>query len=158
MILQHSLPYDFENLALTCKHLYDVSTPLLPRHNSLRRRYRRFRCGNPSSTLSTSGHQGLPPDFEAVRTVPALLLNIAADPVIAQYVVHVDLRDRERVDGNEQDEAQEGGVAELRELIRRSDHLAMVGADPDVWFRRIVADLDWTSDDIEEVDYPVRGP
>lgn len=164
IILQHTLPYDFESLALTCKHLYAVSAPLLPKHNSLRRRYRHFRFGDVHHATRADGQTEVPRDAESIRTVPELLQNIAADPVIAHYIIHADLGDREFTeiiaewDVHMRPLGQEVEVARLRELIRGSEHLAMVGADPDVWFDRIMADRNWASDIEELVDYPVRYP
>lgn len=85
-------PYDFEACALTCKFLYASAEPLLQRHNALRKQYRRFRLPE----RNTAG--GVDTSLEPY-TLPQLLCDIAADPVIAEYIVHVDLEHREALNG-----------------------------------------------------------
>ncbi|KAK8078986.1 Cys/Met metabolism- pyridoxal phosphate-dependent enzyme [Apiospora phragmitis] len=133
-ILEVALPYDFESLVLTSKHMYAISRPLLARHKELRRKYRRFRFGEPSA------------DLQVTTTMLELLLNIAVDPVIARYIVHLDLGDRECIDIRSDDDEfvsclqRPGEKASLLELIKKSSHLSVFGLAPDVWFDCITAD------------------
>ncbi|KAM3540502.1 hypothetical protein ARSEF1564_006586 [Beauveria bassiana] len=72
------MPDDFESLSLTCKQAYDWAKPLIPRHNEYRRRYRNFSF-----------------DFSGLTTISDLLAVIADDPIIATYMVHVELDGRD---------------------------------------------------------------
>lgn len=81
-------PYDIENLALSCKELYSIAPTALPeRHNALRKKYRTVNFGNRGSDASKGSR--IP------ATVPELLCDIAACPIIAQYIVHLQLDGRE---------------------------------------------------------------
>ncbi|KAK8044232.1 F-box protein [Apiospora rasikravindrae] len=156
-ILKCALPYDFESLALTSKRMYALSRPLLARHNELRSRYRSFRLGQSST------------DLQVLATidplcVPELLLDIAADPIIARYIVHADLGDRVYVN----DAIDDGGRIDdykikerlqhpderdrLRALVNESRHLAMLDLSPNAWFANIVNDEYGLAG---EPDYPV---
>ncbi|CEJ80679.1 hypothetical protein VHEMI00850 [[Torrubiella] hemipterigena] len=80
-------PYDFEACAKTCKFLYTTAKPLLPRHNALRKQYRSFRLPERNGL---TGNTSLEP-----YTLPQLLCDIAVDPIIAEYILHLDLENRE---------------------------------------------------------------
>ncbi|VUC37536.1 unnamed protein product [Clonostachys rosea] len=152
MIIRRALPYDLESLALTCKQLHAVALPLLPRHNALRRKYRRFHF------TDSYDHPG---DQDITETVTELLLDIAADPSIAHYIIHGDFGDRVCTDKVRQGSTNDRGVVlqrlekeqdNLRALVQNSDHLAILGLDTDVWFDNVVADRDELD---ELVDYPL---
>lgn len=152
-------PYDFESLALTCKGLHAACSPLFSRHNSLRRHYRRFRFVN-------ADDRKLDPSKltkDDVWTIPELLSNIAANPIIAEYIVDGDFEDRlslESVrDGSQGDMRavirrmeQQDEVDRLRGLVKQSKYLAQLNCDTDAWFDRILADTNEWNDD---QDFPV---
>jgi hypothetical protein len=152
MIMERALPYDLESLALTCKQLHAVALPLLPGHNALRQKYRRFH-------LTDSYNQ--PEKEDITETVTELLLDIAANPFVAHYIVHGDFGDRVCTDGIRQSPTSYRGAVlqrlekeqdNLKALVQNSRHLAMLGLDTSVWFDNIVADRDEYD---ELVDYPV---
>ncbi|ATY58860.1 F-box domain [Cordyceps militaris] len=74
-IANQTLP-DIENFALTCSRLREAASPALEEHHQLRNRYR--------TCSSKSGKLG--------RVVP-LLAKIVQTPLIAEYIVHLDLGD-----------------------------------------------------------------
>lgn len=82
-ILKLSLPYNFENLALACKTTYQVATPLLSRHNGLRRKYGRVVLAERNDAQAHNSDM-------SITAVPQLLLSIAWDPMIGEYIVHLD--------------------------------------------------------------------
>ncbi|CAG9955330.1 unnamed protein product [Clonostachys rosea f. rosea IK726] len=152
MIMERALPYDLESLALTCKQLHAVALPLLPGHNALRQKYRRFH-------LTDSYNQ--PEKEDITETVTELLLDIAANPFVAHYIVHGDFGDRVCTDGIRQSPTSYRGAVlqrlekeqdNLKALVQNSRHLAMLGLDTSVWFDNIVADRDEYD---ELVDYPL---
>lgn len=156
-ILKDSLPYDFESLALTSKHMYDLAGPLLSRHNELRRKYRRFRFDAPF------GYSQVP---LGIVCVPELLLDIAADPIIAQYIVHAYLGTRIRVyeagclfsrfhDNRISRRLEDPDeMARLLSLINDSRHLSVLGLLSEDWAGLIVADENQYG---TEPDFAVRG-
>lgn len=132
IIAQDALPYSFENLSLTCKQLYKLAASFLPRHNELRKKYRSVVFGDSGSHT----------------TVSALLAEIAAEPIIAAYIVHVDLDNRElREEGDNDDEYMEEMTEKLRPLVLGSPHLALLseeegdGSVAETWLEKIVQDV-----------------
>ncbi|KAK7985695.1 hypothetical protein PG988_003317 [Apiospora saccharicola] len=141
-ILKDTLPYDFESLALTFKHMYALASPLLARHNELRRKYRRFEWP-----------QGDRHDSDNNMCVPELLLEIATDPIIARYIIHADLVYRRTLRVNfaehpmPMDDA--GRSAHYRNITPRAKLLALVNESHYIplhrlsaegWVDRIIAD------------------
>lgn len=141
-------PYGFENLVLTCKHMYNKARPVITRHNELRRKYRNFRFNrrdeDPTSDKSIDA---------LTWFVPQLLLNIARDPWVAVYIVHADVGERNNVEDyyREGDSKYKPVVEQLdapenrnliRKLLRESSFLRSIGADPDQWLQRIMEDDD----------------
>lgn len=138
-IFEASRPNNFENLALTCKQLYHAATPLLAQHNSFQKKYRNFKFGSAT-----------------VETVPELLSKIAADPIIASYIVHANLGDRECPDIEDLPITFPDGVSPaLAALVKQSEHLAVLSDDPEFstsWLRKIVEHTDeWE----KPFDFPV---
>lgn len=141
-IWQLASPYDFEACALTCKHLHASAQPLLQRHNALRKQYRSFRL--PERNKWT-GDASLEP-----YTLPQLLCDIAADPVIAEYIVHVDLEHRESLSRVYEEETDWGVVVRakveahsdaLLQLMRASPYFAQLNVAPSRildWFNCIL--------------------
>lgn len=86
-IWQFAAPYDFEACALTCKSLHASAQPLLQRHNALRKQYHSFRLLNRIEWAADASPEPY--------TLPQLLCDIAADPIIAEYIIHLDLRHRD---------------------------------------------------------------
>lgn len=122
-IFELSLPYTFEDLALTCKSLYHAAAPLLEKHNRARKRYRNWKFG-PST----------------VGSVVELLCEIAVNPVVARYIVHADLGD----ESVPTDVSDTWPLSALATLIERSEHLAALtssSSDPQLtthWYQNIV--------------------
>lgn len=80
-IILHSLPEGFEGLALTCRKLYKLCTPLIERHNQRCTRFCEFTyCKYPNNGLP-SAHN--PPAVNLIQ-------DIAHDPVVARYIRHAD--------------------------------------------------------------------
>ncbi|KAH9904490.1 hypothetical protein F4778DRAFT_732670 [Xylariomycetidae sp. FL2044] len=108
-IAELSLPYGFESLSLTCKHIHHATSSLLARHNWRRCHFRRF-------TYGFGNHDEL---IGKISTGPDLLLFIARDPIIAEYIVELDMAYRGHIDDvNKVDESE---VA--RSTIRCSEPL-----------------------------------
>ncbi|GAB0146156.1 hypothetical protein EsHS_00006566 [Epichloe bromicola] len=122
-IFELSLPYTFEDLALTCKSLYHAAVPLLEKHNRARKRYRNWKFG-PST----------------VESVVELLCEIAVNPVVARYIVHADLED----ESVPTDVSDTWPLSALATLIDQSEHLAALtpwSSDPQLtthWYQNIV--------------------
>ncbi|KAI1088115.1 F-box domain protein [Rostrohypoxylon terebratum] len=82
-IIQEALPESFENLALTCKTIYQLCTPFIENHNRLRHRFRTFT------------YLDDPPDSSplSIRTAFEIIKRIAVEPMTAFYIEHVTLVD-----------------------------------------------------------------
>lgn len=111
MIASYIMPYDFENLSLTCKKAYEWARPLIPRHNEYRRRWRNF-------SFESSG----------LTTIFDLLAVIADDPIIATYMVHVELDGRQCCSEKDMEDADyiERMTKRLAPLVLGSPHLSML--------------------------------
>ncbi|KAK3190628.1 hypothetical protein K4F52_003319 [Lecanicillium sp. MT-2017a] len=137
-ILEQSLPYGFESLSLTCKRFYNLSRRLIPRHNSYRKKYRSFHLGT-----------------ETVETVKELLNDIAADPIIAEYIVHANLGGRSSLDDDDRPYTFPDGVPDaFSTLVTGSKHLAALNSDPGFsrdWLENIV---EYTTLSNDDVDFP----
>jgi hypothetical protein len=133
MIVQYSLPPDFENLATTCKRIYALCAPLIERHNKLRFRFRDFRYQYYAHDLSSN-------NVGAVVAASDLIKLIATDPTVARYIKSADLVDdsrflrhvraRDRTFGGPQKpvpSVQEGG--DIVQLFANSKHLKRAGLD-----------------------------
>ncbi|KAF2492651.1 hypothetical protein BU16DRAFT_466590 [Lophium mytilinum] len=72
IIIKHSLPLSFENLATTCKRIYAQCTPFIKRHHELRSRFRDF-------TYISDARDG-------VVAASDFISLIAVDPSIARYI------------------------------------------------------------------------
>jgi hypothetical protein len=141
-ILKDALPYDFESLALTSKHMYALASPLLARHNELRRKYRRFEQPHDERHDSVNN-----------MCVPELLLEIATDPIIARYIIHADLGYRRTLRVNfaehpmPMDDAGRSDHyrnitprAKLLALVNESRHIPLHRLPAEGWVDRIIAD------------------
>ncbi|KAJ6789596.1 hypothetical protein PWT90_09061 [Aphanocladium album] len=129
MVAKHTMPYGIETLALTCKQLQQWAEPLLPKHNHLRKKWRNF---------SFSGHE--------FNTISELLAEIATEPIIAAYMVHVDLDGREcrrEVD----DDCIEMMSNKLSALVLGSPYLAILSDGYErldtLWLREIARDVEY---------------
>lgn len=136
MILESTGTYDIENWALSCKQLYHTVTPLLAQHNDRRKKYRSFKFGP-----------------ETVESVPELLIEIAAAPVIASYIVHADLGGRRLLCGEDLSaKFSQSALNALTALVHRSKHLMALSSDPQLatnWLTKIM------QDDVGAFDEPV---
>ncbi|EJP67206.1 F-box domain protein [Beauveria bassiana ARSEF 2860] len=144
MIASYIMPDDFESLSLTCKQAYDWAKPLIPRHNEYRRRYRNFSF-----------------DFSGLTTISDLLAVIADDPIIATYMVHVELDGRyycEETDMRDADYV-ERMTKRLSPLVLGSPHLSMLRDDFDepaeLWLEEIVRDLEYYNREIPFAEFGV---
>lgn len=150
-IWQFASPYDLEACALTCKSLHAGAQPLLQRHNALRKQYRSFRLPQRNKWTEDEYLELAP------YTLPQLLCDIAADPVIAEYIVHVDLehRDSLRLVYEEENDwpvviraKMEAHSDALWQLMRESPYFAQLNVPPSRirdWFNCILqesADFD----------------
>lgn len=91
--LELTQPYGFESLMLTCKPVYEAGTPLLERHNALRRKYRQLKFGRYLSQRDEKCE---------LSTIQELLYRIAADPVVAAYIVDLELGEHYWLNDGEQ--------------------------------------------------------
>lgn len=141
-VLRCTFAADFENLVVSCKALHSLAaSTLIQRHNDMRRRYRVLRFpawDTPAESLAY--HWG--------DTVVEALHRIACEPVIASYVVHVDLGGAaivgshppsifKRGDTGEPTEAEES----LRRFLQASSCLCQLDSSPefiDEWLQRII--------------------
>ncbi|KAM0740698.1 hypothetical protein ACQRIT_005882 [Beauveria bassiana] len=144
MIASYIMPDDFESLSLTCKQAYDWAKPLIPRHNEYRKRYRNFSF-----------------DFSGLTTISDLLAVIADDPIIATYMVHVELDGRyycEETDMRDADYV-ERMTKRLSPLVFGSPHLSMLRDDFDepaeLWLEEIVRDLKYYNREIPFAEFGV---
>lgn len=88
-IIIHSLPEGFEGLALTCRKLYNLCTPLIEHYNQRRKRFREFTyLYYPQMGLFSVDN----PTMLTVHSPPAVVLiqDIAHNPVVARYIRHAD--------------------------------------------------------------------
>lgn len=96
--MEHTLPESFENVSMTCKSIYIKSTSLRTRHNDLKTRYQDF-----SYDLFDDADADGEDDTERVAEQLAnqlencysslqLLLRIADDPLIMEYIVTADFK------------------------------------------------------------------
>lgn len=145
-ILDLSRPYTFEDLALTCKHIYSIARPFLVRHNELRRKYRHLSFPQP-------GYYPTGID-KPTWFVPQLLLDIARDPLVASYIVHANLGQRNYTEdySREPDESvhivleqlrDEKNKDKLRNFLQASWFLQAVDADADDWLKHISGDSEY---------------
>lgn len=92
-IFEYTLPYHFENVVVCSRQFYEASKPLLGEHNKLRKRFRSFYLyhrfawdGKPRGEVHY---------LDVIDRPAALLLEIAENPIIADYIVNLDLNIRE---------------------------------------------------------------
>ncbi|OAQ62803.1 F-box domain-containing protein [Pochonia chlamydosporia 170] len=138
IILNLSRPYNFENLALTCKQIYHAALHMIAHHNNLRKKYRRFKFGS-----------------ETAESIPELLGEIAADPIIASYIVHPNFGEPRCPDTQRLSHTFPKGISDtLAPLVKQSRHLAALNNDPDstaTWLKNIAQHTD-------EDERPFDGP
>ncbi|PQK08072.1 hypothetical protein BB8028_0001g01510 [Beauveria bassiana] len=144
MIASYIMPDDFENLSLTCKQAYDWAKPLIPRHNEYRKRYRNFSF-----------------DFSGLTTISDLLAVIADDPIIATYMVHVELDGRDYCEETDMRDADyvKRMTKRLSPLVLGSPHLSILRDDFDepveLWLEEIVRDLEYYNREIPFAEFGV---
>lgn len=150
-ILDHAQPYDFESLVLCSKRLHNAAQHKFVKHNRLRKRYSHFKFGGRIGT-------------ETIDSVPQLLLEIAMNPSIDNYIRHVDMSHRRTLDEvlNESLEQETGdqiveGMNEnldcLTRLLKESTYLAELDTSDEFireWLSRIMSE---TTHWREQVDY-----
>jgi hypothetical protein len=130
-IVQETMPEGFENFVLSCKAVYNTSGILLEQHNTMRRRYKHFKYRG-AGDLS---------DQETCASSPQLIARIAADPLIAKYMVSADFKE----DSIPEDEDNVEALVQLlenswevRSLFDDSPYLKEAGVDPSAALRYIV--------------------
>lgn len=74
-IISHVLPEGFENLALTCRTIYELCIPFIERHNHLRSQFHKFRY---MEFLRD-------PSLEPIRTASDLITRIAIKAIVALH-------------------------------------------------------------------------
>lgn len=138
------MPFGFENFVLVNKHVYSVAAPVLAKHNGRRKKYRRLAFVMPDDAR-----------FEDITLPPAgsgalqALSDIAKEPVLASYVVSLDLGNENCLKSYRSREGYSAAVKkhfdanpQLRSLVNRSEHLAAISGDDvelcDRWYQRIV--------------------
>lgn len=132
-IIRNASPPDAHNLALTCKQLLSLAkTVFAERHYQLRKAY--YKVDFVEKPRPAGTQLPLVP-----RTIADLLCQIATDPQIAQYIVHLNLYKRDIANGDDwegesldgEDEDDESGHAHpLRKLIRESEYIAQLDYRP----------------------------
>lgn len=136
-----TLPYDFEAYAISCKLIYATSQPLLQQHNTLRKRYRNFKL--PKRHIWENDRSVAP------YTIPELLGDIAMKPIIAEYIIHLDLANREELGlvlehscWARSVRAKIDATADaLYQLLRQSTHLRQLNLTPSqfwAWYNCIL--------------------
>lgn len=132
MIMGHCQPDDFESFVLACKAHYSAAQPLLKHHNTYRKKYRSVKFPN---------QRGQSSDPNAIQSIPELLANIAVDPQIANYIVHLDLHRRNFLSYTEPAvERFEASTDALRELLTSSTYLKAIDGSSEYieeWLARL---------------------
>jgi hypothetical protein len=82
-IVKETMPEGFKNFVVLCKVVYHATGTLLHRHNTLRRRYRHFKYRGDGNLL----------DQGTCVSSLQLIARIAADPLVAKYVVSADFKE-----------------------------------------------------------------
>ncbi|KAF2730732.1 hypothetical protein EJ04DRAFT_585319 [Polyplosphaeria fusca] len=126
-VLNWSLPESFESLSLTCRKLYKIAQPLVPIHNSLRKRWQH--------------DTGLTPRRgDSLR----VLYEIALEPLVPRYIKRLNLQENDYVrwDIEYQDtEAAFRSDSDAMELIRKvvceSPYLKAADVDLESWWEEI---------------------
>lgn len=147
MVLQRCQPDDFECLALSCKAFHGAAKPLIKEHNK-RRKYRSFKFP------SCYSYQRDPKD---IASVPELLAAIALEPEIAQYIVHLDLDHRDKLDWHQSAvDRFEAGRDALHKLLSESTYLKEIDSSSeyiDEWRTRLRVGDAGNQYNEESVDY-----
>jgi hypothetical protein len=144
-IMKDTLPHGFESFILTCKHFHKLAKEeavTLAYHNQLRRRFRDFEFPYRNPFRPNAQHP--------TETVSELLMDIATWPIIAEYMVVVDLQDRQaplfRVSNQHYYRRHEDNgwtrahINDLRRLVKKSKLLAKTGQSHREWFKGILRD------------------
>ncbi|KAK2760242.1 hypothetical protein FQN54_002309 [Arachnomyces sp. PD_36] len=136
-IILRSLPESFENLALTCKGIYELCTPFIEHHNTLRAEFQNFNYSGRATH----------PSPNALKTAWDLIVRIAIEPDVARYIQELDLM----IDGH----PYRGGLSGMlphatdpncgeavSKLLASSRHLQQVGVDWEEFYAEVEEDLE----------------
>ncbi|KAG7053166.1 F-box domain protein [Colletotrichum scovillei] len=135
-IILETIPQSIDNVALTCKKLYEASERYLVQHNILKRRFRHFAFDvvGPDDDEKIYGTETF-----VVNSLD-LLMKITHNPIIAQYIQIADLK---IAFGNVQYHSgdishlppltRDEDIKALREFLHGSPYLKEIGQDPDFW-------------------------
>lgn len=145
-IIAYTLPEGFEGLALTSKHTYGLSTRFIEHHNKLRIHFQDFHYDK--QDLAGKTHFHLAAERRPYKACSAfnLIVIIAAEPVIANYIQKADFeddslclciwnQDRELAKNSGHDNA-------VIELLANSSYLKEAGLDWRTYWAAIEGDLD----------------
>ncbi|KXH44422.1 hypothetical protein CNYM01_07283 [Colletotrichum nymphaeae SA-01] len=118
-IILETIPESIDNVALTCKKLYEASERYLVQHNILRRRFRHFAF----DVVGSDDDERIHGTETFIVNSLDLLMKIIHHPIIAQYIQIADLRLLSAT----------CNIKALREFLHKSPYLKEIGEDPDFW-------------------------
>ncbi|KAH7313933.1 hypothetical protein B0I35DRAFT_513503 [Stachybotrys elegans] len=126
-VISHTLPEGFESLALSCKQIHRLCVPYIAHHNLLSKQYRNFRY--------IPGHRLVRKD---PRNAFELLGRIAAEPIVARYIRHADLRhDSYRCRSFMPPLPDLGNGEMVLDMMAKSAHVARAGIDYNEFYARL---------------------
>ncbi|KXH43406.1 hypothetical protein CSAL01_05198 [Colletotrichum salicis] len=147
-IISETIPESIENVAVTCRALYEASERYLEQHNSLRKRFRHFSFSTFNASSGTWDDTTAETEM-FVRHGTDLLMSIIYNPRITRYIETVDLkagfgRDNLMWDDSHVSHQPENtkrlprltkdeDIKTLQQFLRQSPYLKQIGEHPDFW-------------------------
>jgi hypothetical protein len=126
VILDLSLPSGIEGLGLVCKAIHGRAQSQISRHNALRREWKHannYRTGRLDDTLG-------------------ILNVIAINPLVAEYIEHLDLWDERGLDEEETElldfRDDVGALKRVKEFVTSLPFLTEAGIDTETWWNRVM--------------------
>ena len=136
LIIIQTLPEGFESFALSCKSIFNLCSPFITQHNLLRKDFTKFKYSNESGT-----------SWHDIWTAFDLLARIAAEPIIARYIRHAELKmDSACIDKREppdlRDDVEDihcGGT--VAKLLAESPYFPLAGLNWEEYWARMREEL-----------------
>ncbi|KAF2440052.1 hypothetical protein P171DRAFT_435872 [Karstenula rhodostoma CBS 690.94] len=126
VVLDLSLPSGIQGLSLVCKALHGRARSQIGRHNALKRQWasaNNYRTGKLDDTLG-------------------ILNAIALNPLVAEYIEHLDLWDERSLDEEDVDLLDFRGdvdaMARVKEFVTSLPFLTEAGIDTEAWWNRMM--------------------
>jgi hypothetical protein len=137
-ILDFTLPSSIESFALSCKTVYRHAESQIRRHKALKRKWQR--------TVNFS-------PYHHTATVQ-ILYEISHDPLVAHYIEHLNLRDRDRYNREDWGSGKrahkfrddENAMQRVKEMVTGMKLLANV-VDMDQWWKKILLEDEGENED-----------